>query len=90
MLYEVITLLQYASQLRHQVVRIHGDESDFSCYNYGLAYTTVGYDTEGTDMFENIEPEPTATPEPTYTPAPTAAPTLSPTLYAEATRNNFV
>ncbi len=80
-----IGLLQYASQLRHQVVRIHGDESDFSCYNYGLAYTTVGYDTEGTDMFENIEPEPTATPEPTYTPAPTAAPTLSPTLYAEAT-----
>ena len=29
-------------------------ESKYSCYRYGLAYTTVGYDVNGNDFFENI------------------------------------
>ena len=74
-----IGILQYASQLKWQVVRVHDDTSPTSCYLYGLAYTTVGYDTESKDMFENIQPDPTPTPEPTYTPAP---PTETPTVAA--------
>lgn len=29
-------------------------ESDYSCYRFGLAYSTVGNDTAGNDFFENI------------------------------------
>ena len=29
-------------------------ESKYSCYRYGLAYSTVGYDVNGNDFFENI------------------------------------
>ncbi len=29
-------------------------ESKYSCYRFGLAYTTVGYDVKGNDFFENI------------------------------------
>ncbi|MBR3109449.1 MAG: PIG-L family deacetylase [Clostridia bacterium] len=29
-------------------------DSKYSCYRFGLAYTTVGYDVNGNDFFENI------------------------------------
>lgn len=74
-----IGILEYASQLKWQVVRVHDDTSPSTCYLYGLAYTTVGYDTEGKDMFENIEPDPTPTPVPTETPSPSPEPTEQPT-----------
>ena len=87
-----IALEQYASQIKYQVVRVHDDTSEFSCYNYGLAYTTVGYDTQGNDMFENTEPEPS--PTPVATPTPAASPTVSPaaTIYASAEpgKENFL
>jgi len=75
-------LLQYASQLKFEVVRVHDKDSNFSCYDYGLAYTTVGHDTKGNDMFENIEPEPTPEPSPSATPFIEDTPSPTP---AEAT-----
>ena len=84
-----VGILQYASQLKYQVVRVHDTESEFSCYDYGLAYTTVGFDTEGNDMFENTIPEPTPTLEPSRTPIPSVA--LTPALSPATTlvNNNF-
>lgn len=74
-----IGILEYASQLKWTVVRVHDETSPTSCYLYGLAYTTVGDDSESKDMFENIEPDPTPTPVPTETPKPTEEPTKQPT-----------
>ena len=68
----------YASQLMFQVVRVHDETSPFSCYRYGLAYTSVGYDTKMNDMFENVGPDPTAVP--TASPEPTSSPTPTPTI----------
>ncbi|MEX1377444.1 MAG: PIG-L family deacetylase [Eubacteriales bacterium] len=83
-------ILQYASQLMFEVVRVHDETSPFSCYRYGLAYTSVGYDTASNDMFENVDPLPTATPAPTNSPTPyiTAEPTVrtSPTPVYSAER----
>lgn len=73
-----VGILQYASQLRHGVVKVHGTESEYSCYDYGLAYTTVGYDTKDNDMFENTEPESTPTAESTSTPVPTPTAEVTP------------
>jgi len=79
-----VGIQQYASQLKYSVVRVHDRESEFSCYNYGLAYTTVGYDKKNNDMFENIDIEPTPTVEPTSTPKPTVKATamITPTSTA--------
>ncbi len=67
--------------------------TQYSIAEFGLAYTTVGEDTEGVnDMFEHIDPyslsvtptpeptpEPTDTPAPSATPEPTEQPTIEPT-----------
>lgn len=76
-----IGILEYASQLHFQVVRVHLDDSPTTCYNYGLAYSSVGLDTIGKDIFENIPLEPT----PTFTPLPTSTPEATPTNVAVVT-----
>lgn len=84
-----IGILQYESQLKYYVVRVHDETSSSTCYKYGLAYTTVGYDTESKDMFENIQPDLTPTPVPTATPSPspvlTEQPTSTPIVLATET-----
>ena len=67
-------LEKYVSQLHWPVVKINGKDSAYSCYDYGLAYSTVGYDIKGNDMFENTEPTPTPSPVPIATPSPTPSP----------------
>ena len=37
-----------------EVFTVEPRESDYSCYRFGLAYSSVGEDVEKNDMFENI------------------------------------
>lgn len=61
---------------------------EYDIADYGLYFSTVGYDESGTDFFDNIdpsclsnyvEPEPTPTPVPAPTSAPTPPPDPKPT-----------
>ena len=66
------------------------DEGDTSCAEFGLAYTSVGPDAYGEDLFENLSWTPTprpdgTTPEPTPTRAPTPTPEPTPTPVPTAT-----
>lgn len=44
----------HASQPQNKQYRVEPRDSEKSCYLFGLAYTTVGPDTEKNDLFENI------------------------------------
>lgn len=66
------------------------DEGETSCAEFGLAYTAVGPDVYGDDLFENLAWSPTprpdgTTPEPTPTRAPTPTPEPTPTPVPTAT-----
>ena len=70
--------LCHESQLDYHTA-VH-DSGDYSCAEFGLAFTTVGQDGAKDDFFEHIDeaelsnyvaPTPSPSPEPTVTPAPT-------------------
>lgn len=64
---------------RHSVT----NEGIYSLSAFGLAFSTVGADTESNDMMENIDPSllllTASTPEPEETPEPSPEETLAPT-----------
>lgn len=83
--------LCHESQLEYHTA-VH-DTGDFSCAEFGLAYTAVGSDEAKNDFFEHVDetrmtnyvpptpsptPAPTPSPIPTETPAPTPAATAAP------------